>query len=567
MSKLTNSQSIMERIIKDEAQESGYSYEEYFEIYSAAQILKDYDISYSDIEYSIVGEGGDGGIDSIYTFLNGELIKEDTEYSKTNKNNTIELIIIQSKTSKAFSEDPVVRFNEVARDLFDLSVDIHNNDDLQSRYNKDLIGRVSIFRNVYNDLIRNFPDLKFSYYYSSMGEEVHRNVQGKVKPLEKNITEMFTGSKFYFEFVGASRLVELNRKIKKTSRIMELSESPIATSNGSYLCLVNLKKYHDFISDNDSISRSIFESNVRDHNGDVIVNIGIQETLKHGIEDFWFLNNGVTVITPKAVLSGKALTIENPQVVNGLQTSHEIYNYFSNNPKITQDFRNILVRVICEAEPEARDRIIRATNSQTSIPPASLRSSDEIHRDIEDFFKAHGYYYDRRKNFYKNEGKPSSKIISIPYLSQCVMAVLLLQPNNARARPSTLINDNNRYNQIFNKSYPLSLYLNCVLLVKTVDTLLKEHVFPSRRDINNIIYHTSMAVFLELINGLPTNFNNRQVVSAIADLQIQKIADIDFSSVLDKVYSLYNGLGADDSVSKGNEFVQGIIDLYSKNDI
>lgn len=216
--------------------------------------------------------------------------------------------------------------------------------------------------------MKSFPDLTFSYYYSTLGEEIHPNVVDKGNILKETILKMFTGSKFSLEFVGASNLVELNRKVKSTSRMMELAESPIATVSGSYLCLVNLKKYYDFISDNDSLSRSIFESNVRDHNGDVVVNLSIQETLTSGKEDFWFLNNGVTVITSKAVLAGKTLTIENPQVVNGLQTSHEIYNYFSNLDDTAQEVRNLLVRVICEGNAESRDKIIRATNSQTSIP-------------------------------------------------------------------------------------------------------------------------------------------------------------------------------------------------------
>ncbi|MEB5757366.1 hypothetical protein MXM45_24085 [Citrobacter cronae] len=124
MAELTNSQTIMEKIIREEAAEQNISYPEYFEIYTAAQILKDYDVTYSDIEYSIVGDGGDGGIDSIYTFLNGELIKEDTDYLKGGKHNSIELVIIQSKTSKTFAEDAVVKFNEVARDLFNISTEV-----------------------------------------------------------------------------------------------------------------------------------------------------------------------------------------------------------------------------------------------------------------------------------------------------------------------------------------------------------------------------------------------------------------------------------------------------------
>lgn len=87
MEKKSNDQIILEQIIKDRCEESqdGLSVAEYFEIYSASEILKNLDLSYDDIEYGIVGDGGDGGIDSIYTFVNGELLKEDTPINVTQK--------------------------------------------------------------------------------------------------------------------------------------------------------------------------------------------------------------------------------------------------------------------------------------------------------------------------------------------------------------------------------------------------------------------------------------------------------------------------------------------------
>ncbi|MBJ5210918.1 AIPR family protein, partial [Salmonella enterica subsp. enterica serovar Indiana] len=96
--------------------------------------------------------------------------------------------------------------------------------------------------------------------------------------------------------------------------------------------MLHLQKYYEFISDNGALARSIFESNVRDYQGSVTVNTGIRLTLQNmNSDDFWYLNNGVTIITPKAVSAGKQLTIEDPQIVNGLQTSHEIYRHFSNS--------------------------------------------------------------------------------------------------------------------------------------------------------------------------------------------------------------------------------------------
>lgn len=132
------------------------------------------------------------------------------------------------------------------------------------------------------------------------------------------------------------------------------------------------------------------------------------------------------------------ITVENPEVVNGLQTSTEIHNYFSGCNTEGEE-RNLLVRVIVPNAIESRDHIIKATNSQTAIPPASLRATDRIHRDIEEYLKPFGLYYDRRKNYYKNEGKSINRIVGIPQMAQAIMAIVLQKPDTARARPSSLM--------------------------------------------------------------------------------------------------------------------------------
>jgi hypothetical protein len=112
----------------------------------------------------------------------------------------------------------------------------------------------------------------------------------------------------------------------------------------------------------------------------------------------------VTILCSSATHSGKILTIEDPQIVNGLQTSTEVYKNFSQKGALA-DERNILVRVIVPTDGDSRDQIIKATNSQTTIPIASLRSTEKVNRDIEEYFRAHGLFYDRRKNLHKNEGR------------------------------------------------------------------------------------------------------------------------------------------------------------------
>ncbi|MBO1517670.1 AIPR family protein [Psychrobacter halodurans] len=553
----TNDQIILEQILKERCAESGdeISLPDYFEIYSASEILKDYDLTYDDIDYGIVGKGGDGGIDSIYTFINGEQLKEDTDINSNQKKNHIELILIQSKTSANFKEDAIIKFRESAQDLFNLSNDP---DEFSSRYSADLIDKIKLFRESYSKLAKTFPVIEVSYFYANQGDEVHPNVNGKVNKLREDISKLFSGAKFSFEFVGATKLLEMTRNVPSTSRNLELAESPIGTTAGSYLCLVNLSKYYEFISDTGSLVRSIFESNVRDYQGSVVVNTGIRNTLSNvNSENFWYLNNGVTIITPKAVMAGKQLTIEDPQIVNGLQTSHEIYQHFSQLDDHTGDDRAVLVRVICEEDEDARDRIIRATNSQTSIPPASLRSSDDIHRNIEDFLKANDYYYDRKKNYYKNQGMPVSKIISIPYMAQTMMAITLLKPDSARARPSTLINSDTEYKRIFSLDLPIDIYLKAIQIMKAVENFLKPENCGrelERKTITNIKFYVAMVVSIKYVGGKK---NISEKLGAIPSVELTNEI---LQESLDCVLNEFNALGATDQVAKGSELVAKLLE-------
>lgn len=556
MTKPTNDQIILDQIIKSKCAESEneLTESEYFEIYTASEILKDHDLSYDDIKYGIVGDGGDGGIDSIFTFLNGELVKEDTPINKNQKKNVIELKIIQSKTSSSFKEDSITKFRESAEDLFNLA---NNPNDYSKRYNQDLIDRVIIFRNVYESLAAFFPTLAISYYYATQGNEVHPNVSGKVQKLREDINKLFGGVSFNFEFIGAKKLLELTRDIPSTSRKLEMAESPISTESGSYVCLVSLSKYFEFICDAGSISRSIFESNVRDYQGSVAVNTGIKNTLSNmNSDNFWYLNNGVTIITPKAVSAGKQLTIEDPQIVNGLQTSHEIYRYFSELDEPVVDERAILVRIICEQDEEARDRIIRATNSQTAIPPASLRSSDEVHRNIEDFLKANGFYYDRKKNYYKNQGMPVAKIISIPYMAQAMMAITLLKPDSARARPSTLLNSEKEYRRIFSLDTPIDVFLKVVQIMKSVENYLKPDVCGvelERKDITNIKFYVAMLVGIALTKG------KEDIINKLATLPKVEIQDSVLIEALNKTNNKFQELGGTDQIAKGPILLEALL--------
>lgn len=360
--------------------------DDFFEIFVSEQILKDSELSYDELEEGIVDNGGDGGIDTIYTFVNTDLVQKDSDLVEGKRNSVIEIYLIQAKNTNGFGESAIEKFISSALDLFDLSKPI---DGLRSVYNNDLLKNIEVFRKQYLNLASKFPLLKFHYFYVTKGTEIHQNVERKVDNLKSVISQLFDRAEVNFEFITAQKLIELSRREHIQSKDISLTDNPISTQDGGYIAIVPLKNYYNFISnENGELIRYFFDANIRDYQGKVEVNVAIKDTLMspNPDEDFWWLNNGITITATDATFASKKLHIEDPQIVNGLQTSFEIYNYFRYN-RIDNDNRNVLVRVIKAGSEKSRLKVIKATNSQTNIPPASLRATDPIHRDIEDFLE------------------------------------------------------------------------------------------------------------------------------------------------------------------------------------
>ena len=542
-----NDRIILDKILEQRHQEigAGLTAPKFFEIFTAGEIVKDYDLSYDEIESGIVGDGGDGGVDAIYLFLNGELAQDDTDTSALKRNVTVDLILIQAKTAASFTESAIDKLKAFTEDLLDLSKDVNS---LGGVYNSDVIAAIKRFRSIHDALASRFPELSVLYRYASRGDQVHPNVQRKADLLEGVVRQLFSSAKVDFQFLGASELLALARRAPRASFSLRLAENPISSSGAvAFVCLVSLKDYHAFITDeNEHLTRSIFESNVRDYQGSTEVNDQIQTTLEEGCADeFWWLNNGITIVASKATLSGKTLTIEDPQIVNGLQTSTVIHNHFRDH-NTESETRSLLVRVIVPPAAESRDRIIKATNSQTLIPIASLRATEVIHRDIEEYLRPHGLFYDRRKNHYKNEGKPIDKIVSIPHLAQAVMAMALQRPNDARARPSSLLKKDEEYERVFNRTYPIGVYLTCALLMKRVDRLVRaEATGLDGKDQANLRFYVAMDAACTAA-GKPAPSPQE-----IAGLAVGEISDDAITAAKNRVLKMYNDLGATDQTAKG----------------
>ena len=481
---------------------------EFFEIFTFDQLLKNFELSYEDYYYGKVGNGDDGGIDGFFFFINGELIKEEIDSNDFKRKPKLELFIIQSKRSVTFSEAVFQKINTTIQDLFDLSKDMNK---LSSFYNEELIERATIFRNSYLSLASKHPELNLHYIYASKGDKnkIHTKVENEATLIKENTKKYFSGSKIKVSFFGAKELLELSRIEKTYTLTLNFIENVLSKGEDNYVILTNLEDYYDFVTDeNSNIRNYIFEANVRDFQGYVEVNKDITKTLTEENElDFWWLNNGITILASKATVTGKTMTLDDVQIINGLQTTNCIYDYISSkkneNENLTKNEkeRSLLVKILIIDKNESRDKIIKATNFQTSIPPASLKATEKIQRDIEDYFKGKDLFYDRRKNYYKNIGKPANKIISIPLLAQSLNSIIRKEPHISRARPSSLLKNKETYDQLFNDTISPDTYLLCAQIIRKVELRLREQTEGyTSQEKRNLKFQITMATIIKTLN-------------------------------------------------------------------
>lgn len=558
-----NDQIVLEQTIKqlitDEAFVGNAS--DYFEFFCAEQILKNYDLSDEEIEGGLIGGSGDGGLDGFYLFIDQELAQDDFDPGHIRKGAEIELILIQSKYENGFKETPVERFLTFSNCAFNLSKETS---EFAGIFSSEVIEAIELFRKVHGASLTKKAKLEINYFYCSRGVNIEPSVEGKKNILLEEAQRHFSDVVFDFKFFGAQSLLAEFRKEPEKTLSLKLAENPVSVANqsGCFVSLVRLEDYYSFITnDAGKLRRDIFEANVRDYQGRNEVNKQIKETLSEDQrEDFWWLNNGITIIASKATQSSKILTIEDPQIVNGLQTSREIFEHFSGHPPASGDARSVLVRVVVPIDDSSRDNIIRSTNSQTSIEIASLRSTDKIHRDIEDYLKPHGLFYDRRKNYYKNNGTDRSKIIPVGLLAQSVTSILLKKPHVARARPSSLLKSDDQYNNVFGQNKPVVLYYICAAATIFISNELKQvSAQLTRPERNNIKFF----VLLDFIMIL-TESSNFALVD-VCKIKPATFQTSDFHKSLARVRQAFANQGQSDRVAKSDSMTLEVVRLFEES--
>lgn len=455
--------------------------------YCLEQFLKPYALDDEETLFGITEGGGDGGADALYFLVNQRQLVTDETTIDAKSVSKVRLVFFQVKQSGGIKPTEIEKWLQLTEDFFDLS---KAPTAFGKRYNDKIKLNMQIWRDQYLRIASEFPEIKIDFYYITGGDASPDDYARDSCTRVKTKVEQAIKSKCEIHCVGAKELWEQVQKRPPKSRHLIWAETPMNTIEGA-VGLVKLKDFCAFLADDETgeITERIFESNVRGYQDESKVNDGIAKSLKEvGGPNFWLLNNGVTIIAAKAAPAGhRGLSIEDPQIVNGLQTSRVIFGHFKDHKE--DDKRTVLVRVIETTDHKTQDRIIRATNSQNRMQPASLRMTDQIHRDIEELFKKVDLFYDRRKGYYRDQGKPIRKIVSVNAVTQAVISILLQRPDDARARPGDYFKDDHRYESAFaNTKIPIGAYLGCVQLMQRVERFLDDKKVPTSDEKNLKFY-------------------------------------------------------------------------------
>ncbi len=444
------------------------------------------------------------------------------------KKQKIKIDFYQMKSGNSFQERTLEKIKATVDDL------IVNENYNSIRYSKKLIYNLKFIKELIKNISINDGAVEINLFYlancdanpksMNMFEELSNDIRNNmIKGFKHNhVNVNLLYGKEFVDFLEEHNNIDLKMKISKSDMLYK--------NNLFCIGLVCLKDLVDFVTLNGEINLSLFDGNVRDsYKSSSSINKDIIETLekKITINDFWWLNNGITIICKSMKKEMGNLRINEPQIVNGLQSVVAIYDTFKEGNKLNAD-KKIMVRILVENESSNIDTIIKTTNTQNPVDDYLLSSTKPIHREIEKAFLAfgNGYFYDRRKNYYKNLKKDKNKIFDIKYTFKTYSSIFLGIPSQVRT--ATKKNFKIYNDQVFNSNINVISYLYSDLLDRKIQKVLKKTEldidFKNRYGVSIITYSLHLSYMYTSLIKKTTDFTDKYISNNdISDIEILEI--------------------------------------------
>lgn len=533
-----------------------------FNYYAVENFLKPYPIIDKEIRAGIVDKSQDGGIDAFYFFANRKYVFDDTKLDPQVEYK-FNLILFQCKEGSGFSPVELGKVNYFADDLLDPT---REEEEYKHSYHSKLRGMMKTFKEQYYQVAGSVTAFEVDFIYVTRLDVPDpledSDVKDAEKKLAKTILSHFSKAKFQTHYVGAEKLLAQAQIRRKNEKPLVYASQTIMAED-HWIALVELPEFYKFLQDDHgSFHEQMLEENVRGFQKKTPVNTGIKKTLENpkGKTEFWLLNNGITILTSHVTQAPqRTLKIKDPQIVNGLQTSRHIFDYYKGEVGISpDDKRRVLVRIIQTSDDDVRDEIINATNSQNKMPAEALRATEPIQRKIEEVFASFGLFYDRRKGHYKDQSKPAAKIVSVREVLQAYLAIFLRRPDAARARPSDYLNKDELYNEVYlNEKVPLTVHVRCTEVMRRIES----HELKKQEHLDCLL---DLQFYVALLIAARSIGNAHMPPNALASLNVAKIKDLQISKAFNDAYAAYVKYGADANAAKGAAMRDYVIQKLEK---
>lgn len=430
-----------------------------------------------DVEDIHTGGGDDLGIDGLAIIANGTLIADVAEVddlATTNKHLEVEFIFSQAKSGGNFTGSEISNFFFGVKDLFATTPALPRNASIAEKESLvKAIYKKSPFFKRGNPLVR--------MYYATNGKwQDDSKLTARIENEKEALLELniFRGVEFtpvdarLLQRLYASAKNRLSKSIEFTSKV---TLPALPGIQESYLGYLPADQYMKLITDDSgNIVRGLFYDNVRDFQGDNPVNHEIDETLKSPAQQlFVLMNNGVTIVADSINKTGDTFTIEDYQIVNGCQTSHVLFNNFSNLSSPV----HIPVKLIVSQDSEVKNRIIKATNRQTPVKTEELTALTDFQKALEDYYLAATgdcqLYYERRSQQYRSiSGIEKIRIVSISNQIRSFAAMFLGLPHQASRYYGTLLKSIE--SKIFAPGHPPVAYYASALALYRFEAFLRK---------------------------------------------------------------------------------------------
>lgn len=193
------------------------------------------------------------------------------------------------------------------------------------------------------------------------------------------------------QYLGQGAPIKINVKLHQFGKIEEPYTALYGRINASEIS----QWYEKF-------GEYLFDKNLRRPLGDSNINEQVQKTLLHNPENFWYFNNGITIICDKITSGAKGIKqrdmgeflLEGVNIVNGAQTVSNIYKSCEKDAEISEAYVMAKIISLDSAEDEAfASNITKYTNSQNRINSKDFVTLDPIHRRLFKELQIYGKHY------------------------------------------------------------------------------------------------------------------------------------------------------------------------------